>query len=51
MTHVEFRLKYFFYLIFIVFIADGPHFYRMFKMVLIFAIRVLFNPVFVTLFK
>ena len=28
---------------FVVFVADGPHFDRMFKMVLIFAIRVLFS--------
>jgi len=44
-----------------VFVADGPHFdkmfkmvfifYRMFKMVLIFAIHVLFGPIFVTSFK
>jgi len=26
------------------FVADGPYFDRMFKMVLIFAIRVLFGP-------
>jgi len=30
-------------LIFVVFVADDPHFDRMFKMVLIFAIRVLFG--------
>jgi len=32
------------FLIFVVFVTDGPHFDRMFKMVLIFAIRVLFDP-------
>jgi len=33
-------LNTFFVLIFIVFVADSPHFYRIFKMVIIFAIRV-----------
>jgi len=47
-------LNIFFVLIFVVFVAYGPHldimfkmvliFYRMFKMVLIFAIRILFGP-------
>jgi len=37
------RLKYLFGSHFL-FVADGPHFDRMFKMVLIFAIRVLFSP-------
>jgi len=37
-------LKYFFVIIFVVFVADGPHFDRIFKMVLIFAICVLFGP-------
>jgi len=27
-----------------VFVADGPYFNKMFKMILIFAIRVLFDP-------
>ena len=34
--HYIFRLKYFFVLIFVVFVADDPHFDIMFKMVLIF---------------
>jgi len=37
-------LNTFFVLIFVVFVADGPHFDKMFKMVLIFAIHVLFGP-------
>jgi len=36
-------LNTFLVLIFVVFVADGPHFDRMFKMVLILAIHVLFG--------
>jgi len=37
-------LNTFLVLIFVVFVADDPHFNRMFKMIIIFAIRVLFGP-------
>jgi len=40
---IFFGLNTFFVLIFVVFVADDSHFYRMFKMVIIFAIRVLFG--------
>jgi len=40
MILIIFGLNIFFVLIFIVFVADNSHFYQMFKMVLIFAIRV-----------
>jgi len=36
-------LNNFFIIIIVVFVTDGPHFDRMFKMVIIFAIRVLFS--------
>jgi len=36
-------LNIFLVLIFVMFVADGHHFDRMFKMILIFAIRVLFD--------
>jgi len=41
-TYFE-SLNTFLVIIFVVFVADGPHFDRMFKMILMFVIRVLFG--------
>jgi len=41
--HYFIRLKYRLVLNFVVFVVDDPHFDKMFKMVLIFAFRVLFG--------
>jgi len=47
----NFGLNIFLVLIFVVFIANDPHFDRMFKMVFMFAIRVLFGHFLVTSFE